>query len=456
MPPPFSCYNTCMKVITRFAPSPTGFLHVGGARSALFNYLFAKQNGGQIILRIEDTDIERNKEEYITGIINAFKWLGIDFDETYKQSDNFPIHRKYIEKLISSGKAYISKEEIKKEGDRDEVIRFKNPNKDVIVDDIIKGQVKFNTIELGDFVIAKSLDEPIFHLSNVVDDIVSGVTYVIRGEEHLSNTPRQILIWEAIDEVALPRYAHIPLILSENREKISKRKHGEIVSVEYYKEQGYLRDALLNFLVLLSWNPGNNEEILSLDQMIEKFNIEKVQKAGAVFNREKLDWFNKQYMSKLSNEDFVAHCSRFVPEWLSHKPGLFGRVLHIIREKIHTFGDIAKIFEKGSEMNFSQEIGEYSPDSLLWKKDPNKESASNHLKEIKKLLDPISKDSFTTEAVKNAIWSYAEWNGKGNVLWPFRFALSGQEKSPDPFSCAYILGKDESMARIDIAISKLL
>ncbi|MFA6404558.1 MAG: glutamate--tRNA ligase family protein [Candidatus Paceibacterota bacterium] len=445
-----------MKVITRFAPSPTGFLHVGGARSALFNYLFAKQNGGQIILRIEDTDIERNKEEYITGITDAFKWLGIGFDLTYKQSDNFPIHRKYIEKLISSGKAYISKEEIKKEGDRNEVIRFKNPNKDVTVDDIIKGQVKFNTTELGDFVIAKSLDEPIFHLSNVVDDITSGITHVIRGEEHLSNTPRQILIWEAINEVSLPRYAHIPLILSENREKISKRKHGEIVSVEYYKEQGYLRDALLNFLVLLGWNPGNDEEILSIDQMIEKFNIEKVQKAGAVFNREKLDWFNKQYMSKLSNEDFIDHCSKFVPKWLSNKPELFGRALHIIREKIHSFGDIAKIFEKGSEMNFIQDLGEYTADSLLWKKNPNKEIASNHLKEIKKLLDTIAKDNFTSEVVKSAIWPYAEGNGKGDVLWPFRFALTGQEKSPDPFSSAYILGKDESLVRIDLAISKLM
>lgn len=245
-----------MKIITRFAPSPTGFLHVGGARSALFNYLYTKQNDGKIILRIEDTDKERNKPEYTQGIFDAFKWLGLEFDEIKIQSQNLAVHKKYLEKLLASGHIYVSKEEIKEEGQRAEVIRFRNPNKNIIFKDLIKGEIKFNTTELGDFIIAKSLDEPIFHFANVVDDITMGITHVIRGEEAFSQSPRQILIWEAIDEKERPVYGHIPLILSDTREKISKRKHGAMVSVEYYRDQGYLPQALINFLAFLGWNPG--------------------------------------------------------------------------------------------------------------------------------------------------------------------------------------------------------
>jgi glutamyl/glutaminyl-tRNA synthetase len=237
-----------MSIITRFAPSPTGFLHVGGARSALFNYLYTRQNKGKIFLRIEDTDKERSKPEYTQGIFDAFKWLGLQFDETVIQSDNLANHKKYLEKLLASGHIYFSKEEVKEEGQRAEVIRFRNPNKDIVFDDLIKGQIKFNTTELGDFIIAKSIEEPIFHFANVVDDITMGITHVIRGEEHLSNTPRQILIWEAIGERERPIYGHIPLILSDTREKISKRKHGAMVSVEYYRDNGYSSEALINFL----------------------------------------------------------------------------------------------------------------------------------------------------------------------------------------------------------------
>jgi glutamyl-tRNA synthetase len=308
-------------IVTRFAPSPTGFLHVGGARSALFNYLYAKQQGGKIFLRIEDTDAERNKPEYTEGILKAFRWLGLGFDGTVIQSEQFATHKKYIQKLIDSGHAYITTNEAEtlsrtKEwkgrmpqimGLRNSVIRFKNPKVKIAFDDLIKGHIEFDTTELGDFVIAKSLDEPIFHLSNVVDDITMGVTHVIRGEEHISNTPRQILIWEAIGERPRPIYGHIPLLLSDSREKISKRKHGEMVSVEYYEKNGYLPNALLNFLVLLGWNPGDTTEMLSLDDMIGRFDIGKVQKAGAIFNIEKLQWFNREYIKKLSDDDFITH-----------------------------------------------------------------------------------------------------------------------------------------------------
>jgi glutamyl-tRNA synthetase len=444
-----------MKIITRFAPSPTGFLHVGGARSALFNYLYTRQNDGKIYLRIEDTDKERSKPEYTQGIFEAFKWLGLQFDETVIQSDNLANHKKYLEKLLASGHIYISKEEIIEEGKRAEVIRFRNPNKDIVFDDLIKGQIKFNTTELGDFVIAKSIDEPIFHFANVVDDITMGITHVIRGEEHLSNTPRQILIWEAIGERERPVYGHIPLILSDTREKISKRKHGAMVSVEYYRDNGYLPEALLNFLAFLGWNPGGTEEIFSLEQLISKFDIHKVQKAGAIFNPEKLKWYNREYITKLSNQDFDKRAETFVPDWVKAKSGLYDRCRSIIREKISTFGEIGKMFEVGGDLAFVKELPQYNPEMLLWKKSPDREEAKKHLLYIKQVLSGISEDDFIVEKIKSAIWSYAEEHGRGNVLWPFRVAITGLEKSPDPFVSSYLVCKETSLKRIDIALSHL-
>lgn len=445
-----------MSIITRFAPSPTGFLHVGGARTAIFNYIYTKQNKGKILLRIEDTDKERNKPEYTTGILEAFKWLGITFDETKIQSDNLVTHKKYLQRLLDSGHIYISKEEVVEEGQRDEVIRFRNPNKEIVVDDLIKGQVKFDTTELGDFVIAKSMEEPIFHFANVVDDISMGITHVIRGEEHLSNTPRQILIWEAIGEKPRPVYGHIPLILSDTREKISKRKHGEMVSVEYYRDRGYLPEALINFLAFLGWNPGGTEEIFSLDQLIEKFDIHKVQKAGAIFNPEKLKWFNREYIQKLSNDEFENRSKQYIPNFLAENLPVYNRAKPLIREKISVFSEIGKMFDLGGELRFVKEIGDYSADLLLWKKNPSREESREHLTMVKGLLNALADNDFTTEGVKSAIWSYAEEKGRGNVLWPLRVSLTGQEKSPDPFMSAYILGKKESIKRIDSAIAKLV
>ncbi|MEI8327768.1 MAG: glutamate--tRNA ligase family protein [Candidatus Taylorbacteria bacterium] len=447
-------------VVTRFAPSPTGFLHVGGARSALFNYLYARQNDGKILLRIEDTDKERNKPEYTQGIISAFTWLGIEFDGTVIQSDNFTVHKTYLEKLIASGHAYISKEKVVEEGQRAEVIRFKNPNTKIVFEDLIKGSVEFDTTELGDFIIAKSLDEPIFHLSNVVDDITMGITHVIRGEEHISNTPRQILIWEAIGEKPRPIYGHIPLLLADNREKISKRKHGEMVAVEYYEKLGYMPQALLNFLVLLGWNPGDNTEMISLDQMIKEFNIAKVQKAGAIFNVEKLQWFNRQYISKLTDKQFIEGAKSFIPKWLDIDGEIFSRMMPLIREKISVFCEISELFGIDivgtvGELNFVNNLQIYPSQKLLWKKAPDREVTKSHLVECRKMIRELAGKSPTIEIIKSAIWPYAEAHGKGDVLWPLRMSLTGQEKSPDPFTCLYILGIDESLKRIDAAILSL-
>ncbi len=437
------------KIVTRFAPSPTGFLHIGGARTALFNYLFAKKNNGKIILRIEDTDLERSKKEYTEGIIKAFNWLGFKFDDVVLQSDNFDTHKKYIEKLIKEGKAYVSKEEVKVEGQRAEVIRFKNSNIKVTFNDLIKGEVSFDTTELGDFIIAKSLNEPIFHLSNVVDDITMGITHVIRAEEHLSNTPRQILIWEAIGERPRPIYAHMPLILSESREKLSKRKHGELVSVEYYEKMGYLPEAMINFIAFLGWNPGTEEEFFSMNELIERFDISKVQKAGAIFNQDKLLWYNKEYIKKLPKESIILEMKKRFPEDC-HDMKIIEKIENTISERINIFSDIDKMVQDGDIQYFFHEP-KLSKEMIVWKKGGTLEQAKENLSLVLNILNEISEEDFNADTLKVELMKLAEEKGKGNVLWPLRVALSGREKSPDPFSLLSIFGKEESIKRVKSA-----
>ncbi len=390
------------KIIVRMAPSPTGNLHIGGVRTALFNYLFAKHNNGKYILRIEDTDRERNKPEFEQDIIDGFKWLGLEADEWYRQSERVGSHKKYLQKLIDDGAAYFSKEEPKEEGQRDEVIRFRNPNKKIQFDDMIRGSVEFDTTELGDFVIAKSIDEPIYHFAVVVDDFESGITHVIRAEEHISNTPRQILIQEAIG-APRPVYAHLPLIVNEAREKLSKRKHGEMVWLTTYKNAGYLPEAVINYMALLGWNPGTEQEIFSLDELIKVFDFSKVHKSAAFFDIKKLDWVNKEHIKLLSPEEQLAL--------------------------------IVKDFDMSTPV--------LDKDKIAWK-DSNPEEAKKHLKKILDVLDD-----------KEAIMSYATLVGKGAVLWPLRYALSGKEKSPDPITLLSILGVEESRKRVETAIDLL-
>ncbi|MEN9338301.1 MAG: hypothetical protein RI945_26 [Candidatus Parcubacteria bacterium] len=440
------------QIITRFAPSPTGFLHIGGARTALFNYIFTKQNNGKIILRIEDTDTERNKEEYTTGIIEIFNWLEFKFNETKKQSDNFKIHREYLEKMIAEGKAYISKEEVVEEGQRSEVIRFKNPNKVVTFNDMIRGQVSVDTTDLGDFVIAKSLDEPIFHLSNVVDDILMRVNHIIRAEEHIANTPRQILIREAIGGVEEPVYGHIPLILSTQKEKLSKRKHGEMVSVEYYRSNGYLKDALINFLAFLGWNPGGEREIYSLEEIINLFDIHKVQKAGAVFNIEKLNWFNKEYIKTQSEEEQLLYIKKYLPNVEKYSDELLKKLRPVLIDRISYYGELKSMHEAG-ELDYYTLAPVYSnPSEIVWKKS-NKENTIQNLEAIKNILE--NKSDIDIEEVWTKIYTLAEEKGKGEVLWPLRYSLSGKEKSPDPKTLIGILGLKESLLRASNAIKAL-
>ncbi|MEK7527168.1 MAG: glutamate--tRNA ligase family protein, partial [Patescibacteria group bacterium] len=356
-------------VRVRFAPSPTGFLHLGGARTALFNFLFAKKSGGRFILRIEDTDKERSKPDYEKDILENLEWLGIKHDEFFRQSERLEIYKKYLRELLENGVAYVSEES---EGDRKQVIRFKNLGQKIVFNDLIKGEISFDTKELGDFVIAKSLDEPIFHFANVVDDREMGITHIIRGEDHISNTARQILIWQALSASStdrggeLPSYAHIPLILAPDRAKLSKRQHGETVSIAFYREQGYLPEALVNYLALLGWNPGDEREIFSMAELIELFDLAKVQKSGAIFNVEKLEWLNREHLKKISNVQFLI--SNEVKKILRLREDnktkeILDKIAPIVLERISKFGDIKEMAERG-ELAYFFQAPEY-PKELL-------------------------------------------------------------------------------------------
>ncbi|MEN9913020.1 MAG: hypothetical protein RLY66_428 [Candidatus Parcubacteria bacterium] len=456
------------KVVTRFAPSPTGYFHAGSYRTALFSWIYARQNKGKFILRIEDTDKERSKKEYEENIVESLKWLGLEYDEFYRQSDRTEMYKTYIHQMIASGHAYVSDETAKnqetiknaaKEGRqiepsqlRSSVIRFKNPNKKVVFDDIIRGRIEFDTTELGDFVIAKSEDEPVFHLVVVIDDHEMGITHIIRGEDHISNTPRQILIFEAIG-APIPHYAHIPLLLSADKSKLSKRKGA--VPISEYRDKGFIREAIVNYLSLLGWHPSDDREVLSVDEIVKEFSLDRVQKSGAVFDGEKLKWFNRQYVLKLSDADFIEYTIPFLPEWVVPKSDTFKRLVPILRDKITTFAEVSTMLAADGELAFVHMIKEYATDTLLWKKNPDAKAASAHLTKVSEILSGISTKEFTADTVKNALWPYVEANGKGDVLWPLRMSLTGQDKSPDPFISAAVLGREEAIKRVDSALKKL-
>lgn len=442
------------KIITRFPPSPTGFLHVGSARTALFNYIYAKQNGGEMLFRSEDTDRERSKKEFEDEILESLEWLGIEIDKTkiVRQSERGEIYKKYLEKMIAEGTAYVSKEIVEKEGGRAEVIRFKNPNKEVIFIDTVRGEIKFDTTELGDFVIAKSLTEPLYHLAVVVDDYEMGVTHIIRGEDGISNTPRQILIQEAIN-APRPSYTHMPFSLAPDRSKLSKR-HGA-VSIREYRKMGYLPEAMVNYLMLLGWNPGTDQEIFSLDELIKEFNLTKIQKGGAIFDLVKLDWFNKEYIKKMSEQFFKEKVVEFLPEKLKeireYSDEIVTKILPVLKERINKFSDLEEMFE-GGELEYYFKNPEYGGENLIWKS-AEKQETIEHLNKIISIIDNIA--NFQSDEIKTSLWDYATEKGRGDVLWPMRFALSGKDKSPDPFTLAEILGKEKTIERLKIALDKL-
>ena len=445
-----------MTVVTRIAPSPTGRMHIGTVRTALFNYLFAKHHGGTYFVRIEDTDRARSKAEWTEQIWQDFEWCGILPDARYIQSEHLGRHRELLKGLVDSGKAYVSPEPAKDDPEKTvEVVRLKNPGSSVTFDDLIRGPVTFDTTELGDFVIARSLEDPLYHFAVVADDYDAGVTHVLRAEEHISNTPRQILIQEALG-FPRPTYGHFPLILAPDRSKLSKRKHG--ASIENYRAAGFSADAIVNYLGLLGWTPPGGKEIMSLEEMIAAFDLAQVHKSGAVFDIEKLRWYNRQYLLAEAEESFaekaVHRLSRAMEGRTPWDESRARAIVPIIRERISIWDDVGSLAEAG-ELDFF-----FAPPSIDASRIPNKGDdatvATLHLTHVRDTLSNLPADSFRSpERLKEALWDYATEKGRGSVLWPLRYALSGRDRSPDPFTIASAIGRGDTIARVDAALAKL-
>ncbi|MEK7612865.1 MAG: glutamate--tRNA ligase [Patescibacteria group bacterium] len=443
------------KVITRFPPSPTGFLHIGSVRTALFNYLFAKHNGGVMFLRFEDTDKERSKKEFEADILEGLHWLGISYnlpDEPH-QSRRTEIYKKHLVPLVERGLAYEAEPANDNSGKK--VVRFKNPNKTVTFVDLVRGEVSFDTTELGDFVIARNMNEPLYHLAVVIDDHEMGVTHILRGEDHISNTQRQILISEALG-FARPEYAHIPLILAPDKSKLSKR-HGA-VSVNEYRAEGYLPEALLNYVALLGWNPGGDpsrrgqaeaeREIFTLDELAQTFTVDRIHKGGAIFDTEKLKWFNHEHLKKLSDEEYARRLQDFMG-----KPCAMNLV-PLLKERAQTLKEAADALG-GGEYAFLEDTITYEATLLTQGAKTDAETVKKHLMKVSELLQPIDTPNFMKETVQEAVFAYATAEGRAHVLWPMRVALSGKEKSPDPFTLAALIGKEKTIRRIEEALRKL-
>lgn len=456
------------KIRVRIAPSPTGPLHVGTARTALFNYLFVKKNKGSFILRIEDTDKKRSKKEFEDDIMNSLEWLGFKPDEIFKQSERIKVYEKYLKKLLDSGMAY-----------KKDIIWFKNPNKKIVFNDLIRGKVEIDSSVLGDFSLAKSLKEPLYNLAAVVDDYEMKISHVIRGEDHISNTPKQILIYEALG-LEVPKFAHLPLILGPDKSKLSKR-HGA-VSIGDYQEQGYLPEAVINFMALLGWNPGDDKELFNLKQLIKEFSLEKVQKGGAVFNINKLDWYNGYYIREKSIDELTDLCIPYLiesglirPKFKTEQdPPAYGG--YFIKQK-YTIGKtkqevscdklkkiikleqkrIKKLSEIGDMVEFFFKELKYKTNILKWK-EMTRVQIKKSLELSYSILCDLKDSDFKEDKLKDILMKKAEKfdsKDKGKLLWPLRVALSGREKSPGPFEIAGVLGKEEALKRIKKAIQLL-
>lgn len=440
-------------VVTRFAPSPTGLLHAGNYRTAVFAYLFAKHTNGRFILRIENTDAARSKPEYEDNIREALAWLRLPADASYRQSDHRARHRELLERLIRDGSAYVSKEDPQAPGDREEVIRFRNPGGVLTFTDVIRGEIATDVTDLGDFIIARSLDEPVFHFAVVVDDADEEVTHVIRGGDHISNTARQMLIQRAL-QFPTPLYAHLPLIVDPAHKKLSKRAGAKALTE--YRALGVLPEALLNYLALLGWNPGDEREYLSLEELVASFDLARVQKGSAVFDEVKLYSVNQHWMRTLPTAEYLAHLDaqdRLAP----YTARVQELIVSLLKERARTFVEAREMLSTDLRCLFEDPV----PDkALLLAKEPGRDVAREALEAVSALLAPLG-DEVAAEDLKQAIMPIADAEegrgkgGRGGVLWPLRYALSGAERSPDPFTLIAILGPTVARRRIDVALSLL-
>lgn len=501
-----------MHVVTRFPPSPTGYLHVGGLRTALYNWLYARKHGGKFVLRIEDTDRERLVPGATEALIRALAACGIDYDEgpkldpsgklfeegpngPYVQSLRKEIHLEHAEILLGKGLAYrcfcskdrldslrkqqelsklntkydrhcsnLSKEEVEQKMSSGEphVIRLKVPAGKTVIEDAIRGRIEIDNSEVDDQVLIKSDGYPTYHLANVVDDHMMGVTHVIRGEEWISSVPKHVMLYEAFGWT-VPTFAHLPLILNPDRSKLSKRQ-GD-VAVEDYLAKGYLPEALVNFVALIGFNPSGEQELYSREELMAGFELGKVNSAGGVFNVEKLDWMNAQYIRRKSPEELAALCRPFLEAaGLARRQGeataegkgsvppeLLLKVCAVERERLVTLAGITDAVESFAT------LPEYESGMLVWKKADAADALKN-LDGVRAHLEAVPEAEFASVALlEAAVKRYIEANGlgNGNALWPMRVALSGRSASPSPFEYAWVLGKEETLRRLRKAVDRL-
>ncbi len=443
--------NINPNIVVRIPPSPTGPLHLGTVRTALYNYLYARQNGGVVMFRSEDTDSKRSSKEFEDEIINGLIDLGITWDnEIWRQSERTVRYKAELDRLLEEGKAYVSEEPSKSDPERIvSLIRLHNPNKTIIFNDLIRSQIKFDTTELGDFIIARAIDDPLYHFTVVVDDYDMGVTHIMRGEDHISNTPRQILIQEALGYVQ-PIYAHLPLILSVDKSKLSKRNG--VVSIKKYGEMGILNESIINYIALLGWNPGGEKELFTIDELVKVFDVNKIQKGGAIFDMNKLKWINKHYLELLNeNKKTTYIISTLQTELADVDNTILERFIKIqdnILERYHTKPDIINALKEG-EWTYLIEEPEYDKMLLKWKNDLMPEDVLPRLQKLQVILENTTFKS--VNEIKDSVFPYAEEIGRGEVLWPFRVALTGMQKSIDPFTVSYSLGKNTTLQRINKA-----
>lgn len=482
--------NTQENVVTRFAPSPTGFLHIGGVRTALYAYLFAKKHNGSFILRIEDTDKAREVEGSIQHIQDSLSWLGIDWDYgpnkpgpfgSCLQSDRLLVYKKYAQKLIDKGLAYPdpytaeeltnfraqSQEEKRPflfrehrpgtfaKWDGVTPLRFKVPTiKRYRWYDEVRGDLEAGEEMLDDFIIIKADGFPTYNFAHIVDDCEMNVTHVMRGEEFISSMPKFLSLLDAL-EITWPKFVTLPPIMGpDGKKKLSKRDGAK--DLLDYKKDGYLPAAMCNFLALIGWNPGGDREIIPTSELIEIFSLDRIQRSGGAFNEEKLKWMNASYLAKLTAEEKFGYVVSALPEetlsYPQYSEDRLKKLLPTIFERIHNKVEIAEAGREG-EYDWAFTTPEIPKELLKWKNDEKPEESLPRLKETYALLRAI--DFLDPENIKSAVWSYAEKTGKGEVLWPLRVALTGKERSPDPFTCSYVLGKDETLKRIGKAIEIL-
>ena len=463
--------------VVRFAPSPTGYLHIGGARTALFNWLFARQNNGKFLLRIEDTDIERSKDEYVDQIKNALDWLGLDWnDDIVYQSQNNSKHQSVIEQLIKSGNAYrcfLTKTELDSLRDKAEknkkifrvprtyrdfteeqqkelisqgksfTVRLKVPDGVTIFDDLVYGQIKVDNKDLDDFIIARSDGSPTYNFVVAIDDIEMKISHVIRGDDHIANTPKQILVYNSLNK-NVPIFAHLPMILGSDKKRLSKRHAA--TNVQEYKDKGFTSDSILNYLSLLGWNPDSNEEIFSTEDLIKLFDFKQVQKKSAVFDEKKLLWISGQKMKEMTSKEIIKEIQLINNEWgKEHKNKFLEEVVSLIKERSKNLNDITEI----SRVFLHKEIDFFNEHKPMMAEQNNIQMLEDFINAVK-IEDKWDKKMI--EKVFDQIMNQHEV-GLGKVMKPLRIAISGLSYGPGIFDMMVLLGKDLTIHRITSAIN---